>query len=525
MNQEQKKPQLTLEEKKALRKQRWLKKRAWLNARTSLLSLLVLVPVYVLVILFLLVFPRSTVSQIEKRELATFPDFTLSSYLSGEYTADIATYFNDTVPFRDSFKRLGTQLTGLMGVQGTDDTVTLIQTDIVADNLAGDAGEEESSVAEETTPAVTATPVPSEEPDKDYTKEEAEFDNANGLLIVKQDGHYKVLPLFGGGSDDNYVNALNTMHEKLGDDVTIYSMPAPLSSEFYLPSNASEYSASQSERFDQIAEKLDSDIISINLCPVLAAHSEEPIYCRTDHHWQPLGAYYAIEEFASVAGVPFADLSEYEHGVNEGFVGSMYAYTDDSRVLNDPEDFNYYVPQCDYEAHYYDSYFNYLYTDDLFVDVDTANSYLMFMGSDTFIVKVDTAVKNGRTLLVLKDSYGNAEIPFLTSSFEHIFVVDVRYFNRNLINFIKEMGVTDVLFSVCSYSVVGVNANGLAALMTQDPDSEIVDQQLPSSEADPVESADPADGTAETQEDSALEESGTAPDSQNVQPGEDENTA
>lgn len=473
MNQEKKQTNLT----KKQQRQRWLKKRAWLNTRTSLFCLMLLIPVYALITLFLLVFPRSTISQIENRTLASFPKFTFSSYFSGDFTADIATYYDDTVPYRDSFKRMGSQILGNLGFEGSDDTITLIQTDIVANNMNG--GEETpAETAPSAAPSTAETqPVVSEEPDKDYTAEEAEFGMSNGLMVVQQDGHWKCLPLFGGGDDTSYVTALNELQNKVGANTTIYSMPAPLASEFYVPSNAADYSSSQSDRFDQIAEKLDDRIVSINICDDLAAHTEEDIYCRTDHHWQPLGAYYACQAFTEVAGVPFADLSTYEKNVNSGYVGTMYAYSQDSRILNDPEDFTYYVPQCDYTTYYYDSSFNYQYEYDLIIDVDVASSYLMFMGSDTFIVKIDTAVKNGRTLLLVKDSYGNAMVPFFTGSYEQIFVVDMRYFNLNLADFINQMGVTDVLFSMCAYSVVGTNADGLSTLIAQNPGQEIIDEQ------------------------------------------------
>lgn len=468
MSQEKKINEMTPEERRKYRKQQWLKRREWLATQTSFFSLAVLVPLFTLIVLFLLLFPRSTVSQIEKRELAKFPKFTFSSYFSGEFTAGIANWFNDTVPYRDDFKRFSSKVTGMMGFGGSDDTITLIQTDIVAENMAGAKNEESD--------ATQATTAPVEKKDKDYTKEEAEMEDVNGLLIVKQDGHYKVLSLYGGGSGTDYINALNSLQEQVGKDVTIYSMPIPLNSEFYLPSNAEGYSVSQAENFKEIAAKLHKDIVSVDVCPVLAEHTEEPIYCRTDHHWQPLGAYYATEAFAKAAGVPFKKLEAYDRGVNEGFVGTMYAFTDDSRVLNDPEDFVYYKPVWDYQSYFYDSSFEYLYEGDLILDVDVDNSYLMFIGSDGLVTKIDTGVDNDRILLLVKDSYGNAEVPFFTASFEHIFVVDMRYFSRNLVNFIKEMGVTDVLFSMCSYSVVGVNAEELPVMLVQDADSEIVDE-------------------------------------------------
>ncbi|MGN0479417.1 MAG: DHHW family protein, partial [Hominenteromicrobium sp.] len=92
------------------------------------------------------------------------------------------------------------------------------------------------------------------------------------------------------------------------------------------------------------------------------------------------------------------------------------------------------------------------------------------------VVKVDTEVKNGRKLLVVKDSFGNAEIPYYTSSFEQIYVVDVREFQRNLVNFIDTTGVTDVLFTMSAYSVVGTNASNITNLIHQDADSIIVDE-------------------------------------------------
>ena len=134
------------------------------------------------------------------------------------------------------------------------------------------------------------------------------------------------------------------------------------------------------------------------------------------------------------------------------------------------------MPRAKYQAYFYDAAFNYQYSGDLFAEVDTANSYVMFLGGDDYVVKVDTEVKNGRKLLVIKDSFGNAEIPFYTSSFEQIYVLDVRYFERNLVNFIETTGVTDVLFTMSAYSVVGDNADNIANLISQDADSTIIDE-------------------------------------------------
>lgn len=314
---------------------------------------------------------------------------------------------------------------------------------------------------------------------RDYTKEEADGEiTEDGLLIVKQDNHWRAMEQFGGGSGENYIESLNKLREKVDGSVNIYSMPAPLACEFYTPSNLNDYYVSQADTFASISGKLNSGITSIDLCTILRQHTEEDIYCRTDHHWKPLGAYYAAKTFAEAAEVPFDDISKYKKVVDKGYVGTLYTFYGDERLANDPEEFTYYEPQTDYSTYYYDQSFNYQYEGPLLYDVDVANSYIRFIGGDDSAVKVKTKVNNGRKLLVVKDSYGNAEIPFFTSSFEEIYVIDMRYFECNLVNFIDEMDITDVLFTMAAYSVVGINADNIDTLITQNSESEIVDGQL-----------------------------------------------
>ena len=440
----------------------------------STISVLLLMIVFFAGTGFLIFFPRSDKSEIEKRTLETFPTFSFGSYFSGDFTSGVTKWYDDTVPYRDSLKNAGNNIKLLFGIQ-SDDTAVVIGKPI----KKTDKSSASSKKPADTSSKANDTSADEDEPvQKDFREENAEGDYENGMLIINQNGHWRGLELFGGGSGDSYVSSLNTLREKLDSKINIYSMPAPLASEFYTPANFSDYSASQKECFNNIASRLSEGITSVDITSVLAKHTEENIYCRTDHHWQPLGAYYAAQTFAKAAGVPFADISKYKKVDTDGFVGTLYAFSSDSRLLNDPETFTYYEPLNEYSTYYYDSDFKYIYSGSLLVNVDTANSYLRFMGGDDQVVKVKTDVNNGRKLLVIKDSYGNAEIPFYTSSFEEIYVVDMRYFKRNLVNFINTNGITDVLFTMAAFSEVGVNADNIENLITQDADSKIVDEQL-----------------------------------------------
>lgn len=466
-----------------------------LEGRLSAACLLILLAVFVLGVVFFLVFPRSTKSQIEKRDLAKFPSFSLESFFSGKFTAGIATFYDDTVPYHDGFKNLGNNIKSVFGLPKSENTVEFVGT-VNKVNRNPNPGPAESSLGQGNESKPASAPeqisvvdgkfvgaagrhvtVEGDGKDNAFVNQEAEGSWENGLIVINQNGHYRALELFGGGGGSAYAEALNTLQGKVGDGVTLWSMPAPLACEFYTPSNYQEYTASQSDCFDNVAAKLNPGIRSLNICGELSKHAGEDIYCRTDHHWQPLGAYYAAKAFAEAAGVPFADLSTYTTGKNEGFVGSMYGFTGSADILNDPEDFVFFTPNAPYTAYYYDTDFNYNYEDDLFALVDTPNSYLMFMGGDQQVVKVNTQVKNDRRLLVVKDSYGNAEIPFYTSSFEQIYVVDMRYFGCNLVSLIQQMRITDVLFTMSAYSLVGDNADNLMTLITQNEGETITDGQ------------------------------------------------
>ncbi|MNC63939.1 hypothetical protein D3C75_1141010 [compost metagenome] len=67
------------------------------------------------------------------------------------------------------------------------------------------------------------------------------------------------------------------------------------------------------------------------------------------------------------------------------------------------------------------------------------------MGGDYPLDIVKTDVKNGKRLLLIKDSYANALIPFLLPHFEKIVIVDPRYYQENLVKLTQKESITDIL--------------------------------------------------------------------------------
>jgi hypothetical protein len=283
---------------------------------------------------------------------------------------------------------------------------------------------------------------------------------ATGVMIVGTGANVRAMEPFGGTSKTgtNYARIANKYQSELGDDVQVYCMPIPTAAAFYTPDKAKQWSRSAAPTFNNIFAHLDPKVKAVDIYTVLGKHAAEPIYSRTDHHWAPLGGYYAARKLAKVAGVPFRDLSAYTKKVVHRYVGTMYGFSKDPAVKNAPEDFIYYVPN---QTKYTTTYINYGMRRQRIVSTGSpvkgkyffdfkdgsSGAYCTFMGGDSKITKVETEVNNGRRVLIMKDSFGNAVPGYLFYSFEEVHVIDSRYFNKNLKKYVADNKITDVVFA------------------------------------------------------------------------------
>lgn len=457
--------------KKRLTKREYMQRKAQRFSKTIGVSLLSGVVVVVAVVLLLA--PRSTISYEENRLLAEKPKFSLTSLLDGSYTSGWSEYYNDTVPFRSKLKKTISAMMQWTGVQSEEDTVffgnvsqvkkktttPVATTESVETTVAVAAGSDETN----TEPAVTTTVVTTTEDPNDEPAAEI----GEGIIL----DHKRAVCVYGGSFSvgQDYAETLNAYQQDLGSDVQVYSLVAPTAVSYYLPEEYANYTASETENIDNINSYLNG-VKPVDAYNALKPHTAEAIYARTDHHWLPLGAYYAAEAFAKVADVPFASLSDYDTATKKDYVGSMYTYTESAVLLDNPEEFTYYIPKNKYKTTYYSTSFTDPTEGDLLMNLDGYDNsmyYLVFMGGDDKITHVETDCKNGRTLVIFKDSYGNALVPCLTSSFENIYVCDMRYFELNAIDFCKQVGCTDLLFAMNTFSATGGNESYLESNRVQ----------------------------------------------------------
>ena len=244
----------------------------------------------------------------------------------------------------------------------------------------------------------------------------------------------------------------------MGDGVRTISLVTPNGGEFYSPESMHTGIHSQKAMIERCYDAMDDAVVTVDAYTGLRDHADEYIYFRTDHHWTQLGAYYAYQQFCKAAGFEAVALEEFQTGVYENFVGSMYTFTKgypQSQTLYDnPDTLTYYLPIYETHAKYYaDSTLqngvpvSVVYTQ---LPESTSNKYLCYIGGDTPVCVIESAAEGG-ACIVLKESYGNAFVPFLTSHYSKIIVIDPREFNRDgkpsmdLTAFAKEQEIDDLI--------------------------------------------------------------------------------
>ena len=437
------------------------------------ICLVVLALVFVFMFVFTVFFKHTEIS--DYSILSEWPEFTAENYFSGKYLSDVMYWFTDHIPGRDTFIDYEARVRSLYGLSQEEEVIhrdTSSEPEESSDSEPSEATSEsqESSEIAESNP-VDFSDVSFDDPVSDevseYSNPETNPDGDEELcstvLVIGNRG----LEVFYGNlaGAERYAEMLNSLADVLPENVTLYSMVIPKAGAYYIwQSKQFGYTANANkENIDRISELLSDKVVDVNVYNVLGAHADEPIYYRTDHHWTALGSYYGAQTFAQKAGVPFADLSEYEKNTREGYMGTLYKYSNYSPKLgNYPEDFDYFVPKTSYTATYYnkaDLTGGFEHEQGLYWDISEnqkSSWYFMFMYGDVFAAKVTSdTCKNGRKLLIVKDSYGNPIPQYLLESFEEIYVVDMREYKRTISETVNEYGITDVLVVECSFSAVG----------------------------------------------------------------------
>lgn len=194
---------------------------------------------------------------------------------------------------------------------------------------------------------------------------------------------------------------------------------------------------------------MDKRVKTVNVFDALSAHKKEYIYFRTDHHWTQLGAYYGYQEYCKSMGYSTKPLSDYQKMDFPEFYGTFYFF------MNRPESLKGHPDQV---TAYQGSMNSMQYTDSkgnlqegkLINDASQmlpGNKYNCFMLGDHGYVEIhNEGAPRKKSILVLKDSYGNAFVPLLAQDYRDVYVVDYRHYQGNASSLIREKGIEEILF-------------------------------------------------------------------------------
>lgn len=335
----------------------------------------------------------------ENRYLAETPELSWDNILSGKFQDGLEDYLRDQVCFRDGWI---TVKTGIQKACG--------DTDIGGAYVGKDGYDFEK---------ITPEDVDEKQVDRNIKAVEDYFMTASET-IDKQKLSFLLVPTSG-----------LVMQEKL-------------------PKNARLFD--QAKYIDQV-QKAMKDYNFVDVRDTLMDHNDEYIYYKTDHHWTSAGACLAYDAWSERTGGEI----EKEDGlaknvVSDKFRGSLYSKILDADSAYDEiwtyglqKDEAFGSKDCTVtidEKQQLDS----IYDDEKLQEKD---KYAYFLGGNYGQVHIQNqkaaSKAKGKNILIIKDSFANSFVPFVTQDYENIYMVDLRYYNGDMKAYLQEHEITDVL--------------------------------------------------------------------------------
>ena len=338
----------------------------------------------ILLSIFFLAFKKETFSENENRYLETFPTFSFENVENGKYMKGLESYITDHFPFRDLFVSFKTNVYKTLG-----------------------------------------------------------FKEINQVFFAKDS--YLIEKYQKPQSTEKIINNLNEFFDKLSytnmnlmlvpTSVSIYSEKLPI---YAITEN-------QKEVIDHIYSSIHFDGVYV-YSALMNKKEDYPLYYRLDHHWTSYGAYYAYLEYCRLNQIEPIPINEFDiKEVTDSFYGTLYSKTNDYSLKPDS------IHRFDVKDSSYTVFYvqeketsNSLYEDSY---LEKKDKYSYFLNNNHPLIQItNNQLKNGKELVIIKDSYANSIVPFLINHYEKIHVIDPRFYKLSISSYIEENKIKDVLF-------------------------------------------------------------------------------
>ena len=364
-----------------------MKKDSQRKVQEKLVGIIFILTLFLFLIINVIVPDREKSVQ-ENRMLATKPKFRLSSLISGDYDEKFEAYMDDQFVGRDMWRKLKVTVDRIGGSRLENGV------------YIGTNGQllEQIEVADENHLAANIKAIKS-------------FSESQSKIPVRM----MLVP--------DAANVLN------------HSLPALAKPE------------DQTQMFSMVRKDLGDSVEWIDVSTELNKHKTEKIYYKTDHHWTTLGAFYAFQAAAPSLGIE-GDLSgKYvSYAVSDSFNGMLASKSGVN--LGEKEQIDIYVPteeDTDLIVDYVDEgkRSTSLYDSSKLKEKD---QYTVFLGGNSSLLDIRTVSTSTKRLLLVKDSFANSFIPFLTPYYREIVVVDPRYYSGTINDLMDSYRISEVLF-------------------------------------------------------------------------------
>jgi len=331
-----------------------------------------------------LIIPDITYSENENKYLAQKPNISVQNIISGKFMKDTSQYLNDQLAFRQQWLDSKTKIEKTMG-----------------------------------------------------------FEEINGVYLGAD--NYLIEKWISQDIDERIflsnVKSINDFAKKLNYPVNLIIVPTV--GHIY-PNKLPKYApyVDQNKLFNLLKNKVEY-IRYLDIQETLLKHSDEKLYYRTDHHWTTTGAFYAYQAFKNSKNEDVNKSDYHIIQVSNTFKGSM-----DSKVLNDDEVsdlIEIYNKDRNLSISYnFGKNISYSLYD--YESLKNKDQYQFFLKGNHPELTIKTTVNNDKHLLIFKDSYANAFIPFLVDDYETIHVIDPRYYHGNLSDYMKNNNINECMF-------------------------------------------------------------------------------
>lgn len=410
---------------------------------------------------------RPTQSQMEKRNLAEFPDFTWDALVSGSYFDDITLWFSDTFPGREEWLRLSTSISSLHGHSEISFTSDINLSQPVATVPVGVARDPEPGG----TPHEDA-PSPDEPSIPDATEalpsgvdagEDTDIELGDGALIQIGDAVFNQVG-FTEVYSQQYAASVSHLADAVADEgIRVISAPAPTAIGILVDTQYLDKlnCADQNATIQYLHSLMSDNVITVDTFAALSPHRDEYVYFRTDHHWTALGAYYVYAATCEAAGMTPAPLDSFTIWDQGEFEGSLFWRAPQPGKLR-ADRVDAYIPQGDIDVIVHDSKGGFKPSQLLFDTTkrEVNTKYLTFLGTDYAMTEItNNSLPDGPTCILVKDSFGNAISPFYTQNYHKIYAIDYRKYPITLKWFAEYYQVDDIIFSPYLIATQAIDGN------------------------------------------------------------------